>query len=279
MIKGRTALQKWILLLPLLLFPGCSKTDEEKKMTLTINGHEFRAEFIRKPGALKKFLSWNILSKESAFVVRHSPPRYHFYDAHQNAFDLLFLDPEGRILEIARLEASHDGAVTSKEEAEWAVFLLPGTAEERGIREGKTVSFSEALRGERPELLATISINEHPLRAEVAATPTERQHGLMHRKKMSADDAMIFLHEGDSPEYYWMKNVHIGLDIAFFRADGTLINVVEMKKYPDPGVDSGARATPLEPARYVVETNLGWFRAKELSEGKGIRLFLPDTLE
>jgi uncharacterized membrane protein (UPF0127 family) len=102
----------------------------------------------------------------------------------------------------------------------------------------------------------------------------------MHRTNFSTQDAMIFLHEQDSPEEYWMQNVRIDLDIAFFRADHTLINVVEMKKYSDPKIDSGERARPKQSARYVVETNFGWFRKNNLSGQDGnpngtVRLTLP----
>ena len=82
-------LHKWTLPLLLILLPGCSKS--ETKQMLTIHGHTFQAELIRTPSASRKFLSWNTLSRDSAFVVRFTPPRHHFYDSHQNKFEILFL--------------------------------------------------------------------------------------------------------------------------------------------------------------------------------------------
>ncbi len=277
MIKMKSAL----LIFPLLM--GCSESGTKKNMTVTIKGKAFAVDLIRTDSARKQFLSWNTLSGESAFAVRHTPPRHHFYDSHGNDFDILFLDTKGAILEIAHLEAKHEGAVTSQTEAEWAIFLLPDSANKHGMEKGDQIHLSKELQEEKTALLETISINRIPLRAEVARTSHERQHGLMHRTNFSAQDAMIFLHEKDSPEEYWMQNVHIDLDIAFFRADHTLINVVEMKTYPDPKIDSGERARPKESARYVVETNFGWFRKNNLSDQDGnpngtVRLTLPPKL-
>ena len=273
-----------LLLLPLLFLGGCSESGKKKSFTITMNGKAFSVDLIRTDSARKKFLSWNTLSGESAFAVRHTPPRHHFYDSHDNDFDILFLDAEGTILQISRLTAKHEATVTSNREVEWAIFLLPQTAEANNLKEGDKVTLSKNLQNEKTTLLHTISINGHPLRAEVARTSHERQHGLMHRTDLSAQDAMIFLHEKDSPEQYWMQNVHIDLDIAFFRADRSLINVVEMKKYPDPKVDSGERAVPKEEARYVVETNFGWFRQNNLCDEKGdpegkVLLTLPSKLK
>lgn len=275
-------IQSPVLLLTLLF--GCSESGTKKDMTLTIQGNVFTVDLIRTDSARKQFLSWDTLSGESAFAVRHTPPRYHFYDSHGNNFDILFLDSQGTVLEIASLEAKHEGAVTSESEVEWAFFLLPERAKKLGVKKGDKIDLSKELREEKIALLETISINEIPLRAEVARTSSERKHGLMHRTNFSSEDAMIFLHEKDSPEEYWMQNVHINLDIAFFRADRTLINVVEMKKYADPKVDSGERARPKESARYVVETNFGWFRKNNLSDPDGnpkgsVRLALPSKLK
>ena len=90
---------------------------------------------------------------------------------------------------------------------------------------------------------------------EIADDDAERARGLMYRDAMEAGHGMLFIHEAEEPQAYWMKNTKIALDMLFFDAERRLVSV--QRDVPpclaDPcrGYSSGA------PARYVLELNAG----------------------
>ena len=106
-----------------------------------------------------------------------------------------------------------------------------------------------------------VRVGGHPLKVEVAATEAQRDQGLMFRKKLGADDGMLFLF--DDPGYYamWMKNTLIPLSVAFIDGDGVILNILDMQPQT---LDSHAAAGP---ARYAIETNVGWFAARKVRAG------------
>lgn len=73
----------------------------------------------------------------------------------------------------------------------------------------------------------TISQNGkvHHFRVEVARTPAQQERGLMFRKKMGADEGMIFPEDPPRAATFWMKNTVIPLDIVFIGTDHRIINV------------------------------------------------------
>ncbi|MBI2899287.1 MAG: DUF192 domain-containing protein [Planctomycetes bacterium] len=197
-----------------------------------------------------------------AVLVLHGHARYQHYEIPRR-FDLLVLDDAGKILETWTQAEPVEGGVTTAAESARALFLPPGS----GAKAGDRVSLPPIKVAGEPE--AALRIGARTVRVETARTWEERSHGLMFRPRMSKDDGMLFVYDRPDMKSFWMGNTLIDLDIAFFREDRTLINVVEMKKYPDPSTDPGDRARSEEPAVYVLELNLGWFRSHGLTDASG----------
>lgn len=105
----------------------------------------------------------------------------------------------------------------------------------------------------------------HRIDAQVAATPEQRQTGLMFRKDMPQHEGMIFIFEQASKQCFWMKNTLIPLSAAFIADDGTIVNIEEMK----PLVLDGHCST--QPVRYVLEMNKAWFSKKGLKAGSKLQ--------
>lgn len=105
----------------------------------------------------------------------------------------------------------------------------------------------------------------HRIDAQVAATPEQRQTGLMFRKNMPQHEGMIFVFEQASQQCFWMKNTLIPLSAAFVADDGTIVNIEDMKPLALDGHCS------LQPVRYVLEMNKGWFAKKGIKAGSKLQ--------
>ena len=62
---------------------------------------------------------------------------------------------------------------------------------------------------------------------EIADTDSTRARGLMQRAQIPADTGMLFVFEAADPQAFYMANTPHPLDIQFYAADSTLLNVVE----------------------------------------------------
>src|SRR5687767_6835834 len=59
---------------------------------------------------------------------------------------------------------------------------------------------------------------------EVADDDAERARGLMFRDSMPVDNGMLFIHDSEEPQAYWMKNTRIPLDILYFDSGRRLVS-------------------------------------------------------
>lgn len=108
------------------------------------------------------------------------------------------------------------------------------------------------------------------VRVEVAATPEERQRGLMFRQELAEDAGMLFLFGREVQTGFWMRNTYVPLDIAYIGADQRVIEVKRGKPLDESPL------TPDGRYRYVLEVNAGWFERHGL--GPGAAVALPDGL-
>ena len=105
----------------------------------------------------------------------------------------------------------------------------------------------------------------HRIDAQVAATPEQRQTGLMFRKDMPQHEGMIFVFEQPAKQCFWMKNTLIPLSAAFLSDDGTIVNIEDMKPLAlEPHCST-------QPVRYVLEMNKGWFAKKGIKAGSKLQ--------
>ncbi len=116
-----------------------------------------------------------------------------------------------------------------------------------------------------------LKVGGNPVLAEIAATPDDRQRGLMYRSSLGAEEGMLFAFAAPEVQVFWMKNTLIPLDVGFFDADLFLITVRTME--PDDGASTHSSN---EPALYALEMNKGWFAKKGLR--KYAKLELPETI-
>jgi len=64
---------------------------------------------------------------------------------------------------------------------------------------------------------------------EVARTPEAQVRGLMGRTSLPQDSGMAFLFDAETTAAFWMKDTLIPLSILFWRGDGRIIGILDMR--------------------------------------------------
>jgi len=122
--------------------------------------------------------------------------------------------------------------------------------------------------------VSLITIKEHRIHVEIAATPHARACGLSHRKNLAEDRGMLFVYPTDRHLSFWMKETVIPLSIAFLDKEGRIMSIQRMipdqveERYRSPG-----------PARYALEMNQDWFAANQVKVGDRVVVAIPKKLE
>jgi len=110
----------------------------------------------------------------------------------------------------------------------------------------------------------TLTIGKHKLTAEIAATPAQRETGLMNRFSLKPDTGMLFVFERAEAQAFWMRNTYVALSIAYIGADGKILNIEDMQPQTDDSHWSKG------PALYALEMKKGWFAEKGIGAGESV---------
>ncbi|SIQ02695.1 hypothetical protein SAMN05880582_101438 [Rhizobium sp. RU20A] len=122
------------------------------------------------------------------------------------------------------------------------LFLAPGHA-----ADGATVRFERA-----PLSIVTADGKRHTFDVELAVTDAQRQHGLMFRETMAADEGMLFDFGTPRRITMWMRNTILPLDMIFIDPSGEILSIhKDAEPFSESIIDSGA------PAAFVLELNAG----------------------
>ena len=100
---------------------------------------------------------------------------------------------------------------------------------------------------------------------ELAEDEYETQTGLMHRKSMQNNQAMLFVFPDAQIRTFYMKNTMIPLDIIYIDASQ---KVVSIQKNAKPMDETSLPSTA--PAKYVLEINAGLSDQFNIVEGDSI---------
>lgn len=112
--------------------------------------------------------------------------------------------------------------------------------------------------------LIEVSIGIHRITAELANRPDARARGLMFRQSLPSNQGMLFVFPDNAIHCMWMRNTFVPLSVAFLDDAGSILNIEDMRPQTD---DSHcARA----PARYALETNIGWFASRGIKPGSRV---------
>lgn len=103
---------------------------------------------------------------------------------------------------------------------------------------------------------------------EIADTDSERVQGLSGRKDISSDYGLLFVFPTSGSYGFWMKDMHVSIDIAWLSEDGTVLKIEEnVSPSTFPAV-----FYPPRPVRLVLETKAGEMRKQGWDVGTRVPL-------
>jgi hypothetical protein len=88
---------------------------------------------------------------------------------------------------------------------------------------------------------------------EIADSEYDRQLGLMFRRSMTENQAMLFIFPYERIQSFWMRNTNISLDMIFVNKDKKIITI-----HKNTRILSDQSYPSSEPAMYVVEVIAGF---------------------
>jgi uncharacterized membrane protein (UPF0127 family) len=104
-----------------------------------------------------------------------------------------------------------------------------------------------------------LRIGPHAFQVELAATPQQRQRGLMGRTHLSADGGMLFVFEQPGRHCFWMRDTPLPLSIAFIDAGGRIVGLADMQPRSETLHCSGTDV------RYALEVRQGEFQRRGIA--------------
>jgi hypothetical protein len=121
---------------------------------------------------------------------------------------------------------------------------------------------AEAKDPETAPKFKKILVGKTPLRVEVVETLEKQERGLMFRQSLPENEGMLFVYREPQELAFWMRNTFIPLDIVFVGADGIILNIHQARPLDESVLYRSAGS-----AKYVIETNQGWFSRHGIRPG------------
>ena len=116
-----------------------------------------------------------------------------------------------------------------------------------------------------------ITINNQPVRVEIADEPLERQQGLSNRKKLAENEGMLFIFSDKQIRSFWMKKMNFPLDIIWLD-DNRIINI--SKNLLPEGEQPQNKYSSVLPVNYVLEVNAGFTGQHNIKAGDRVNFIL-----
>lgn len=120
--------------------------------------------------------------------------------------------------------------------------------------------FGDACAAESDPPLS-LRIGQHAFQVEIAATPQQRERGLMGRTQLPANGGMLFVFERAARHCFWMHNTPLPLSIAFIDDTGRIANLADMQAHTD------ILHCPTMEVRYALEVAQGGFQQRGIAAG------------
>ena len=114
----------------------------------------------------------------------------------------------------------------------------------------------------------SVCLSGHIFSAQVASSVRDRARGLMYKKALARDNAMLFVFDKEGEHSFWMKNTLLPLDILWLNGQKKIVYIKENFQ-PCQG-DFCPKETPSAKAKYALEVNAGIVKELDVKLGDSV---------
>jgi len=107
----------------------------------------------------------------------------------------------------------------------------------------------------------------HAFDAEIAESEESQTRGLMWRKELPSDKAMLFIFSNEQVRSFWMRNTLIPLDMIFISADKTIAGIVA-----NAAPQTLSSRSVAAPSKYVLEVAGGFCEKADVRAGSRVEI-------
>jgi uncharacterized membrane protein (UPF0127 family) len=111
-----------------------------------------------------------------------------------------------------------------------------------------------------------VLVDREELQAEVAIRSVEIATGMMFRKNMLENEAMLFVFSRPAPRSFYMRNCFVPLSGAYISPSGEILQVFDMQPH-----DERAILSMSDDIQFVLEVPQGWFARHRIGVGSMVR--------
>lgn len=104
------------------------------------------------------------------------------------------------------------------------------------------------------------------METEQAIRPEHRERGMMFRKTMGENEAMLFVFEQPQRLGFWMRNTTVPLSAAYIDPTGKVLEIHDLKPLDEIPAQSLS-----DRIQFVLEVPQGWFDRRQIKPGALIR--------
>ena len=148
-------------------------------------------------------------------------------------------------------------------------FLLTAFSSIAPVSQDTGLQIPSPQKGERQQQrrphYTQVKIGTTTVDAVISATDAEQIRGLQFKKKLEANEGMLFIYQPDKILTHWMKDMLIPLDMIWMDKNKKIINIsanVPVCQTPPCAVYSSE-----QPAEYVLEVNAGFADQHKIKPG------------
>jgi uncharacterized membrane protein (UPF0127 family) len=118
-----------------------------------------------------------------------------------------------------------------------------------------------------PEVYFPIRVGSIELELQLAIHPHEQAQGLMYREALEHRHGMLFVFDKPEERNFWMRNTRIPLDLGYFDARGSLLEIHRLYPHDERMV----RSRSLE-IQFALELEQGQMKALGIQPGDQLDL-------
>lgn len=152
-----------------------------------------------------------------------------------------------------------------------ALFVLPGL----GLAKPALPSWRDSHPWSTE--VATVTVGDSVLQAEIADTPRLQQRGLGYRDGLAPGTAMLFVFDNPSIQTFWMMGMRFCLDIVWIEGDQITGAAESVCPVPDAEPADLPRYSSGVAVGYVLEVPAGWLASNGYGPGTPVFITLPSN--